>query len=482
LGLHAKIGTFGDVAAEEDDSILSYFLKTDAVGQIESGDALVVLGRKGSGKTALAKYFAEPRKSLLSVSLSLRDYPWGVHERRKNLGASDIETYVSSWRYLIAVKTLSLLINTFGLKPNTDAQRAAHKFLADNYGGSNPALADILQPKRLKLSKSSFSPSIMGNSIGGVEFETEGGGVGPELDALTDCLEDSAHTIISQTGAGQVLLNFDELDQGLSVLDAQHQKMIVGLVLASRAYRKKNVEKSCIFPVAYLRTDIWDELRFSDKNKISQSAAILLEWTPESLLDLINERIKAKLGRDKSWKDIEEGSLMRGSQTKWSHIIARTFLRPRDVIQFLNCALAISLEREPESDRFDNEDIQRARDPYSRYLKQELDDELGPHWERWVEALQACSQIATITFQRDQFVEAYTRRKSPKNPVEADQALALLYQFSVIGYRGGIGLGGSSWIFQYSDPHAGWDNGASLLKVHLGLKEYAKLREERAPG
>jgi hypothetical protein len=171
---------------------------------------------------------------------------------------------------------------------------------------------------------------------------------------------------------------------------------------------------------------------------------------------------------------------MRGSQTKWSHIIARTFLRPRDVIQFLNCALSISLERQSDADFFDNEDIQRAREPYSRYLKQELDDELGPHWERWVEALQACSQIATITFQRDQFVEAYNRRKSPKNSVEADQALALLYQFSVIGYRGGIGTGGSSWIFQYSDPHAGWDSGASLLKVHLGLKEYAKLREERA--
>jgi hypothetical protein len=40
-----------------------------------------------------------------------------------------------------------------------------------------------------------------------------------------------------------VLLNFDELDQGLSVLDEQHQKMIVGLVLAGRAYRKRNTSK-----------------------------------------------------------------------------------------------------------------------------------------------------------------------------------------------------------------------------------------------
>lgn len=170
---------------------------------------------------------------------------------------------------------------------------------------------------------------------------------------------------------------------------------------------------------------------------------------------------------------------MRGSQPKWNHIIARTFLRPRDVIQFLNCALAISLSRDSNSSYFDNEDIQLAREPYSRYLKQELDDELGPHWERWGEALQACSELATITFSRDGFVEAYTRRKSAKNGVQADDALELLYQFSIVGYRRGIGKGGSGWVFQYSDPHAGWDNGASLLKVHLGLKEFAKLREER---
>lgn len=480
MGLHSKIGTFGDVAAEEDNSILSYFVKTDAVTKIEDGNTIVVLGRKGSGKTALAKYFAEPRKGLLSDSLSHRDYPWNIHEQRRNLGASEIEAYVSSWRYLIAVKTLALLLNTHGMKLNSDAQRSAHKFLFDNYGGSNPELANILQPKRLKLSKASFSPSIMGNSIGCVEFETKSGGVGPELDALTDLLLEAASDIISQTHTKSILLSFDELDQGLSVLNEQHQHMIVGLVLACRSIRRKNRPEASLFPVAYLRTDIWDELRFSDKNKISQSSAYLLEWSSKTLLDLVNERIKVKRGSGYDWDDLDDGALMRGSQTKWNHIIARTFLRPRDVIQFLNCALAISLGRSEESDVFDNEDVQSAREPYSRYLKLELDDELGPHWGKWAEALQACSEIATITFPRDDFVKAYNGRRTNKNTVEAEDALALLYQFSVVGYRRGIGKGGSGWVFQYTDPHAGWDNVASLLKVHQGLKEYAKLREERS--
>jgi hypothetical protein len=479
MGYHASIGTFGDVAAEEDDAVLSYFLKTEAVTRIENGEALVVLGRKGSGKTAISKYFANSTEKYLSSSLSLRDYPWSLHEKRRNFGASEIESYVASWRYLIAVKTLSMLLSACGGKIVTDSQRSAYAFLFDNYGAIDPTLQDILRPPRLKLSKASFTPSIMGNALGGIDLETKQGGLAHEADALTDILLDTALTIGSQIGKKKVLIHFDELDQGLSQIDDQHERMIVGLVLACRSIRKITSYGVSIQPIAYLRTDIWDEFRFSDKNKISQSSSVYLEWDSDSLLALINERIKVKLGEKYSWDDIEDGAVMRGSQPKWNHIISRTFLRPRDVIQFLNCALEISLNRAPEANIFDNEDIQLAREPYSRYLKQELDDELGPHWEKWTESLQVFSELVTITFSRDDFIESYEKRRTKKNEKDPEEALETLYNFSVIGYRRGIGKGGSGWVFQYTDPQAGWDNGASRLKVHLGLKEFAKLREER---
>lgn len=478
MGLHSDIGTFGDVAAEEDDAVLSYFLKTEAVSRIEDGEALVVLGRKGSGKTAIAKYFAQPSGGYLSTSLSLRDYPWGLHQKRQNSGASEIESYVVSWRYLIAVKSLSMLLNA-SPRCTSDAQRSAFQFLDDNYGGISPTLPDILRPARLRLSKASFTPTIMGNALGGVDLESEKGGLAHEVEALTDILLDAAFTIGSQIGQNKLLLHFDELDQGLSEVDEKHEKMIIGLVLACRSVRRTTKFNVSIFPIAYLRTDIWDEFRFSDKNKISQSSAVDLEWDSDSLLALINERIKTKLGREFSWNDIEDGALMRGSQPKWSHIISRTFLRPRDVIQFLNSALEVSLRREEDANYFDNEDIQSAREPYSRYLKQELDDELGPHWEKWTDALQVFSELVTITFSKEDFVAAYEQRRSRKNQLDSEEALEKLYRFSVVGYRRGIGKGGSGWVFQYSDPQAGWDNGASRLKVHPGLKEFAKLREER---
>jgi hypothetical protein len=360
----------------------------------------------------------------------------------------------------------------------TEQHRAARDFLNDNYGGISPNLASIISPSKIKITKRTLAPSFSGFSLGSLDFENEAGGISPEVDLLSDLLLKNAVTLAEQAGVKNICIHFDELDQGLSELDDNRKDMIVGLILAIRSIRNSR-PGSIIFPVFYIRTDIWDELRFSDKNKISQSSSVSLEWDTHSLQEMVNQRIRYKLDSTKEWRDIEDEFAMRGSQSKWNHIVARTFNRPRDIIQFLNFALEKAIKELPDADIFDNDDIQAAREPYSRYLKQELDDEIGPHWPYWHEALQACSELATITFTRDAFHDAYNRKKSKNNKLSADEALESLYGFSVIGYRRGIGTGGSGWVFQYTDPDAGWDNGASRLKVHLGLKEFAKLREAR---
>ena len=65
----SNIPTFGEVAAE-DDAILEYFVQTDSVNTVANGIKFLILGRKGSGKTALFRYFNErqPSGSLSLVS------------------------------------------------------------------------------------------------------------------------------------------------------------------------------------------------------------------------------------------------------------------------------------------------------------------------------------------------------------------------------------------------------------------------------
>jgi energy-coupling factor transporter ATP-binding protein EcfA2 len=476
-----SLESFGDVAAE-DDAVLDYFLTTDAVPRIESNELFLILGRKGSGKTALVRFFAEGGGKTISKSLSLRGYPWSVHSARIDRGAAEIEAYVSSWRYLISLETALLAL---ARTTDTDHPKAKSikKFVEDNFGGATPALGDVLRPAKIRLAGTSFEPEVFGFKLGSIDFERKPGdlGLGVELNALSNVLLDAAIDLAGASGFGSLLIHFDELDQGITKLDEGRKLMLVGLILAARDVRRDTREKSApINPIVYLRTDLWDDLVFSDKNKISQTAALNLEWASEELLDLVNARLKARLGQSATWDTVSPPLLMRGSQTKWNHILNRTFLRPRDVIKFLNFALAEAKAREGTPLLLDNEDVTNARESYSVYLKAELDDEIIAHWPYWEQALQACSAISTVTFTRDQFVAEYDRRKSRENEESADDALRLLYRFSVIGYERRSGYGGSSWAFQYTNPEAGWDNSASKFKVHLGLKEYAKLREDRA--
>jgi hypothetical protein len=44
------------VAAESDDTLISYFLKTPYLTSVTTGAKWLVLGRKGTGKTAIYEY------------------------------------------------------------------------------------------------------------------------------------------------------------------------------------------------------------------------------------------------------------------------------------------------------------------------------------------------------------------------------------------------------------------------------------------
>ena len=475
-----QLNSFGDVAAE-DDAVLDYFLTTEAVGRLSEGTAFVVLGRKGSGKTALVRHFSEGQSSQLSKALNLRGYPWSVHASRIDAGASPIEAFVSSWRYLIAVEVASLVL---AASERIQSQKYLDltEFFRENYGGPSPELSDILRPARLRVSRASIQPQILGAKLGGVDLDRKSGDhqLGLELNALSNAILRIAIEIAQNEDLGGLLLHFDELDQGLETFDNDRQRMLIGLILAAREIRRDSIRSGySVTPIVYLRTDLWDDLDFSDKNKITETTAINLDWSHESLLQLVATRIRAKVSAAADWESIASPGLMRGSQTKWNHIISRTFLRPRDVIKFLNAALSKARMRSDDPLVFENPDIVDARVEYSTYLKRELDDEILPHWPHWEEALQALSAISTVTFERVDFEREYERKRSPQSSISATEALALLYKFSVIGYEKRSGYGGSSWVFQYADPQAGWDAAAIRFKVHPGLKEYAKLSETR---
>lgn len=200
-------------------------------------------------------------------------------------------------------------------------------------------------------------------------------------------------------------MHFDELDLGLQVLTEDRRLLLTGLIVASRSIRNSPLKTLRVLPILYLRSDIWENIDFSDKNKIAENLAHEIVWDSASLRKLIDQRIKSKVPSLIGWDDIHNSDKMRGSQSKWDYITARTFLRPRDVIAYLNYLLDVARSREDEQESFTKEDLYDARPLYSKYLRNELHEEISPHWPKWEEPLRACSAIATMVIKRDTFNE-----------------------------------------------------------------------------
>lgn len=476
------IDTFGAVAAE-DEPVLNYFVETSAVSEIGDGEKFLVLGRKGSGKTALVRYFNEKKQNgLVSIALNLRGYPWALHAKRSDSDVDESERYEASWRYLIVVEFAQVVAKRLTSASKwTDEAKNLVEFFNQNYGGVEVGLGDFLRPSKLSLSKASFEPQLFGVKLGGITLErkSEEGGLARELNLLSDLILESALYLCGREGIEKVLIHFDELDQGMSKFDHPRQQMLTGLILATRAINREAAKNSVkLKSIVYLRTDLWNEINFSDKNKITTTSVLDISWDEKSLLKVVNSRVKSIVGTD--WEALHDGATMRGRQQKFSYIVARSFLRPRDVISFLNILLSKAKERISTRGGvtlFINKDIVESRREYSTYLRLELHDEISPHWGEWEDSLKAISKMGRLSFARVTFEERYPQSISAGNNRTSEHALETLYEYSVLGAYRASGYGGKKWVYRYSEPGEAWDSSGNLFKVHLGLKEHLALKE-----
>lgn len=290
-----------------------------------------------------------------------------------------------------------------------------------------------------------------------------------------------------------IILAFDQLDLAYSIEDNKYIEKLIGLLLTTYSfhYKYKNVKV-----IVFLRSDIFANIAFQDKNKITDNLVEFLDWDSEkesglSLKKLVTKRIKNALELngeifDECWNAVFDTNKIGKNQFKWNYIIDRTFLRPRDIIKFMNLSINQAqkrLENNPKGDlRVINEDINAIRDDYSTYLYGELQDEISgkyPDYEKYLEILR---EIHVLAFTKEEFDDKFNEMKKRYNFIETSNiVMERLYEFSIIGFYkpGGGGYGGSEYRFQYTSEHQKFNPNASKFKVHLGFKEYLELIENR---
>lgn len=491
--------SFGAVDADNDDLLLRSFEDHQAYRSVLQQERFLVLGKKGSGKTAIFKKLLDvDRPDFFCFGHTFSDYPWHHHDLQARTGIPDFDKYTHSWKYLILLTAAKIILNYDNSLPYDDASldhlSRIERFVVDSYGSRDPDVSQLFSPtKQLKL-RPNFE----------IDWKVLKVGISPEQVPISELpvivQEVNANLLRSVIGAlnpqHEYFICFDQLDLGFDPTNDNYVNRLIGLILACRDLNlAARAQRKRFFVVVLLRDDIYDALRFEDKNKITENFVSLIEWdtprTRNTLKELMENRFRAVLGDSPGesvlWGQVfNETREMPGHQTKYQHMLDHTYQRPRDMIKFCNLVLDNYRDRlgkgfagADAQEMIDNIDIHNAKQAYSDYFVRELDDEIHKHLPNYGKYLEALRAIGTWHFATTDFITCCEQR-SLAHAGEVPDILAVLYRFSIIGfYRpGGKGYGGSEYVFRYKEPRTGFDPTAERFRVHPGLIEHLGLKRK----
>ncbi|WP_144411184.1 P-loop ATPase, Sll1717 family [Curtobacterium sp. MR_MD2014] len=474
-----RVDSFGGTDADGDALLKDCFEDHPAYRAVRSHRKNLVRGRKGAGKTAIFKRLVRESGNDVSASgYSFEDYPWYHHSLQEEVGVPAERRYVHSWKYLILLGLTQTILEaarkSFWSENESvmSALAALEDFMIDSYGSIRPGLNQLFNPQYTLRWKGGVNLGFANFGADRVSMES----LPIHIQAVNAQIQQNLFAAMNPNV--EYFVCFDQLDHGFSTSDPHYHDRIAGLLIAARElfHAAKDAQIRCN-PVVFLRDDIFESLSFEDRNRI-RGDSYLLQWEPDSgvvnLKTLMESRFGEVLGTESkpevSWEEIfDEGERMTRRQTKLAHITDRTYLRPRDMIQFCNEILDSHKQGEPVSTMITNADITEARTNYSRYLLDELDDEVKKHIPEYKDYLKVIQAVGAESFTAEEFRTALEERIPGASP---EVVLEGLFRFSVIGYLrpGGAG-GGSHWIWQYKDPREKFDSRSTELKTHRGLKE-----------
>ncbi len=490
----SKIDSFGTIEAESDPLLISCFEEHPAFAEALKGPRFLILGRKGSGKTALYRQVLRQQgEGVFTMGHTFDEYPWHHHAAQAVIGVAEQEKYLHSWRYLILMTLSRILLNEdpsiMAEERNLDALARIEAFVTDTYGTRSPEVTQLFNPAHKLRGVKKLGLSVAGF---GVDAEVA-------MEKLPTLYSD-VNRVVQEMVVGLLNPNhryyvcFDQLDISFLPDDQDYKLRLIGLLLAARSLVVAARDAGKFVKVlVFLRSDIYDRsLLFEDKHKLTDTYSLALEWDQANdavTLKSLMERRFAQLleiPRDGAWEQVfDETTEMGGHQRKYAHILDRTFKRPRDMIKFCNCVLDSHKARLAATaglSKFSNEDVNLAHQTYSDALLQELVDEVHKHIPDYPVYLEMVKALQYQVFTGEAFEHAYGQWQSRlKNEISATDVLEQLHEFSIIGHYqvGGGGYGGSGYVFKYEDHRSEFNRAAQQYRVHPGLVHALNLKQGR---
>ncbi len=298
------VSTFGGIDADADSLLDTCFQNHEAYLAAKEHKHFLIIGRKGSGKTAIfRKLITERAPDLFALGHTFAEYPWNHHDAQANMGVPEEERYVNSWKYLILLTTSKILLNQDHSQPWNDAAAESlqkiESFVVDSYGSRDPDVTQLFNPgKSLRINptlKIALGPLEAGVSVERISVAN----LPNVVVDLNRTVSDAVIAALNPENSYHIC--FDQLDLGFSVTEPKYAQRLTGLILAARdlSQRAKAAGKKLSVDI-FLRDDIYQLLKFEDKNKLSESTMSRIEWdgpsTEWTLRNLMAKRFAEVLG------------------------------------------------------------------------------------------------------------------------------------------------------------------------------------------
>jgi len=445
----------GKIAAENDNDLRGYFLETQVYEEIISGEYNLVLGRKGLGKSAICKYCSQSDQDG-SELLEPDELIWHSDEDFQETVKALKNVHSASWRFVIAIDIVKALLK----RPELSARSKRRirwncwKLQVD---------ANAPRPRALKnglLSNFVFKLKYFEGTLHRKQFPI------PVFRYLkiSEHLFNVVAEVCSKDNVNRLLLHLDGLDRPLRDEESRRPELIQGLVVAANyTHRFFKEHGLCITPVVYLRDDIWDTITFNDKTK-QLDLSINLHWKSEELKRLVDRRLKVLLNNEYASWDGAVGE--RQPERLWTKIVARTFLRPRDIIQLINLCLKPNKKKPGSVASFTEAHFKECQEDYCNYVLSEIDDELRTHWSDYKKSLSTLRASFPDSFTREDVEEKLDSDCFDKSIKDAQEALYFFYRFSLIGFRNDKS---DDWLFKYNSTFKELPDIATDLRLHPSI-------------
>lgn len=374
-------------------SLLDFFEDYNHVLSDINNGKFIVSGRKGSGKSAIVKFFhdnSSEDNELYSETVRHSDIDLEKAIQIVNTQVTD-DLYIQLYEWIILTKIVKMLLRTYDVK-STKEYRSLEIFQKKNSGLLNVEDWKTINFESEDSRKLNFSSlkSVFGGEIDKTIKTT---GIKADFLAFIPALRDIVIKMLHFEGLSRFtfLVLFDDLDINFKLSRFGDKKKILNLIRITKRYNTEYLLDTKCNVLLFIRDDVVTQLQDvdTDRAKLFSSYETRINWYERSniaheektlLRQFINKRIGLAFksqGRsyylEDPWCSLIDNRVCEDYLFKsaFKYILEFTFYLPRDLLLFFN-----DLEKKDFPIPMQPNDVKELLRDYVNKKRNEIADEL----------------------------------------------------------------------------------------------------------